>query len=374
MPSENILEVRKLSVDYASDTGTVHAVDDVSLTVRRGEVFGLAGESGSGKSTLAFALTRLLKFPARITGGQVLFHFRSDSRHAPSERAARDSVDILELEPEELRQFRWREISIVFQSAMNALNPVLDIQTQITDALAAHDHTMSRNRRRERAEELIRMVGISPDRLGSFPHQLSGGMRQRVIIAIALALNPELIIMDEPTTALDVVVQREILNQIKTLQASLGFSVIFITHDLPLLLEICDHVAIMYAGRLVEVASKEQLITHAYHPYSFGLMHSFPDLFGEKKLMRGIPGHPPDLRDLPLGCPFAPRCSYAFSACREVTPVLRMQCSEAPAHLVSCHLYDAAYNAGQPPASTGDEPALEQTSGLQRILAVGGAQ
>src|SRR5271165_3753682 len=158
MPSENILEVRDLSVDYASDTGTVHAVDDVSFTVRRGEIFGLAGESGSGKSTLAFALTRLLKFPARITGGQILFHARSDAEHADNTAVSWDSVDILKLEPEELRQFRWKELSIVFQSAMNALNPVLDIRTQITDALAAHDPTMSRSRRRQRAEELIRLV------------------------------------------------------------------------------------------------------------------------------------------------------------------------------------------------------------------------
>ena len=387
MPSEHILEVRNLSVDYASDSGTVHAVDNVSFVVRQGEVFGLAGESGSGKSTLAFALTRLLKFPARITGGQILFHGRSDAECAGNAVVSRDSVDILELGTEELRQFRWSELSIVFQSAMNALNPVLDIRTQITDALAAHDPSMRRSQRRERAEELIRLVGISPDRLSSYPHQLSGGMRQRVIIAIALALNPELIIMDEPTTALDVVVQREILNEIKTLQASLGFSVILITHDLPLLLEMCDHVAIMYAGRLVEVASQDQLITRAYHPYSSGLMHAFPELYGEKKLMRGIPGHPPDLRDLPPGCPFAPRCSFAFSACLEVPPVLRAPESAAAAHLVSCHLYDPAYHAEEPPASLeiepvlganraalGAEPELEQASGLHPISAGGGAQ
>jgi peptide/nickel transport system ATP-binding protein len=375
MANENVLEVRNLSVDYASDTGTVHAVDDVSFSIRRGEVFGLAGESGSGKSTLAFALTRLLKFPARITGGQVLFNSRSDSEQAMQHGGdSPGSIDILQLEPEKLRQFRWRKLSIVFQSAMNALNPVMDIQTQITDALGAHDSTMSRSQQRERAAELIRMVGISPDRLRSYPHQLSGGMRQRAIIAIALALNPELIIMDEPTTALDVVVQREILNQIKTLQASLGFSVIFITHDLPLLLEICDHVAIMYAGRLVEVASQEQLITHAYHPYSYGLMHSFPELFGEKKLMQGIPGHPPDLRDLPPGCPFAPRCSHAFTACREVTPLLRRQGCADDGHLVSCHLYDPAHVSSQPPASLGDEPELYQTPDMRRILPVGGAQ
>src|SRR5215469_7919177 len=196
MANENVLEVRNLSVDYASDTGTVHAVDDVSFTIRRGEVFGLAGESGSGKSTLAFALTRLLKFPASITGGQILFHSRSDSDHAGQAGSRADSIDILRLQPEKLRQFRWKELAIVFQSAMNALNPVLDIQTQITDALRAHDSTMSRSRQRERAAELIQMVGISPDRLRSYPHQLSGGMRQRAVIAIALALNPELIIMD----------------------------------------------------------------------------------------------------------------------------------------------------------------------------------
>src|SRR5215469_9507672 len=196
MANENVLEARNLSVDYASDTGTVHAVDDVSFTIRRGEVFGLAGESGSGKSTLAFALTRLLKFPARITSGEVFFNFRSNSEHAMHEGNHPTSVDILQLEPEKLRQFRWRELAIVFQSAMNALNPVLDVQTQITDALRAHDSTMSRSQLRERAAELIRMVGISPDRLRSYPHQLSGGMRQRAVIAIALALNPELIIMD----------------------------------------------------------------------------------------------------------------------------------------------------------------------------------
>jgi peptide/nickel transport system ATP-binding protein len=375
MANEIVLEVRNLSVDYASDTGTVHAVDGVSFTIRRGEVFGLAGESGSGKSTLAFALTRLLKFPARITSGQVLFNdFRSNSEQAVHDGDSPGSVDILELEPEKLRQFRWRELAIVFQSAMNALNPVLNIQTQITDALRAHDSTMSRSQQRDRAAELIRMVGISPDRLRSYPHQLSGGMRQRAIIAIALALNPELIIMDEPTTALDVVVQREILNQIKTLQASFHFSVIFITHDLPLLLEICDHVAIMYAGRLVEVASQEQLINRAYHPYSYGLMHSFPELFGEKKLMQGIPGHPPDLRVLPPGCPFAPRCSHAFAACREVTPVLRNQDCGTLGHLVSCHLYDPAHSSGPPPASLGDEPELDQPLDMRRILPVGGTQ
>jgi peptide/nickel transport system ATP-binding protein len=353
-----ILDVKNLSVDYASDTGTVHAVDNVSFQVKRGEIFGLAGESGSGKSTLAFALARLHKFPAKITNGELIFNTKP--RNAKEEEMFGDSVDILGLLPEELRQFRWRKLSIVFQSAMNALNPVLDISTQITDVIKAHDPTTSERQRRTRAEELVRLVGISPDRLRSFPHQLSGGMRQRAIIAIALALNPELIIMDEPTTALDVVVQREILNELKTLQQDLGFSVIFITHDLSLLLEISNHLAIMYAGRMVELSDQESLFTHPYHPYTYGLIHSFPDLHGEKKTMLGIPGHPPDLRHLPDGCPFAPRCSFAFDACQRVQPVLRTPDIVLPSHIVSCHLYDPGVNPSQPPESV--DPSMAPRS------------
>jgi peptide/nickel transport system ATP-binding protein len=343
--ADNILEIRHLSVEYASETGTVHAVDDVSFAVERGEVFGLAGESGSGKSTLAFAIARLLKYPARIAGGQILFNLAPEPGEVPG-LSPQESIDVLDLTSEELRQFRWSKLSIVFQSAMNALNPVISIQSQITDVLKAHDPNMDAKHRDERARELIRMVGISPDRLHSYPHQLSGGMRQRAIIAIALALQPELIIMDEPTTALDVVVQREIINEIKTLQAALGFSVIFITHDLSLLLEISNHVAIMYAGRLVEMADQEELITRPYHPYSWGLIHSFPDLRGEKKKMLGIPGHPPDLRAIPPGCSFAPRCSFAFDTCRSVLPLLKPPEASDAAHVVACHLYDPAYNAG----------------------------
>lgn len=351
MVSENILEVRNLSVDYASDAGTVHAVDNVSFTVKRGEIFGLAGESGSGKSTVAFALARLLKFPAKITKGEITFNFQQDRQSPQEAELFGESADVLELQPEELQRFRWRKLSIVFQSAMNALNPVLSIETQITDVIKAHDPTTSVRQRHERALELIRLVGISPDRLSSYPHQLSGGMRQRAIIAIALALNPELIIMDEPTTALDVVVQRDILNEIKVLQEKFGFSVIFITHDLSLLLEISNHVAIMYAGRLVELADQERLITHPYHPYSYGLIHSFPDLHSEKRKMLGIPGHPPDLRSLPAGCPFAPRCAFAFDACGTVTPLLRAPDGANVGRTVACHLYDPAYNANEPPAS-----------------------
>lgn len=371
MASDIVLDVRQLSVDYASTSGTVHAVDHVSFTVRRGEIFGLAGESGSGKSTLIFAIARLLKFPAQIVGGEVIFSPPPASGGAVQEAGIGEGMDILKLAPEALRRFRWRQLAIVFQSAMNALNPVLTIAAQIDDVLRAHDSTLKQQQRRKRAEELMCLVGISPDRLQSYPHQLSGGMRQRAVIALALALNPDLLIMDEPTTALDVVVQREILNELKELQRTLGFSVIFITHDLSLLLEISQHLAIMYAGRLVEMANQEELFTHPYHPYTYGLMHSFPELRGEKKKMLGIPGHPPDLRHLPVGCPFAPRCTFAFDACRKVTPEAR---APSPAHLehtVSCHLYDPAHNANEPPAAVDPSVAELTLRGLPTPLEAG---
>src|SRR5205807_1042569 len=212
--STPLLEIKHLSVDYESVRGAVHAVDDVSLTIERGQIFGLAGESGSGKSTLAYAIARLLQPPAVVTQGQVLYY----PGRRETDRNNDASVDILALNPAQLRAFRWRDLSIVFQSAMNALNPILDIGTQITDVLHAHNPRVTAQEVRSRAMELLRLVGIAPDRLHSYPHELSGGMRQRAIIAIALALNPEIIIMDEPTTALDVVVQRDILAQIMRLR------------------------------------------------------------------------------------------------------------------------------------------------------------
>jgi peptide/nickel transport system ATP-binding protein len=331
-----VLDVRHVSVDYVSPTGTVHAVDDVSFTLARGQILGLAGESGSGKSTLAYAIGRLLRPPARVVQGEVLYYPRAQTS-ADAPNAKPRPVDVLALGPDELRAFRWRQLSIVFQSAMNALNPVLDIGTQITDVLEAHYPSMSRKDRQERAAALLRLVGIASDRLHSFPHELSGGMRQRATIAIALALDPELIIMDEPTTALDVVVQREILAEIAELRERLGFSVIFITHDLSLLLEIADRVAIMYAGRIVEAAPSAQLHAQPHHPYTQGLLHSFPKVRGPRMALTGIPGTPPDLRALPTGCAFHPRCPMAFDACRSETPALLP--SETGTGIVACHLY-----------------------------------
>ncbi len=351
-----VLDVRGVSVDYGSASGAVRAVDDVSFSLARGEILGLAGESGSGKSTLAHAIARLLRPPARVAQGQVLSYPRIPQPESEAEAGAQtrqvdpSPVDVLALTPDQLRAFRWRQLSIVFQSAMNALNPVLDIGTQIADVLQAHYPGMSRASRQERAVELLRLVGIAPERLRSFPHELSGGMRQRATIAIALALHPELIIMDEPTTALDVVVQREILAEIAELRARLGFSVIFITHDLSLLLEIADRVAIMYAGRIVETATCAQLRCEPRHPYTRGLLQSFPKVRGPRITLTGIAGSPPDLRALPSGCAFHPRCASAFEACRSDTPSLQ-PCATGGGS-VACHLYDASMS---PPAADRSE-------------------
>ncbi len=344
---KRLLDIRNLSVDYYAASGTVHALDNVSITLERGQILGLAGESGSGKSTLAYAVARLLHPPAAITGGEVLYYPRSDIRRQRGKSAGAEEsgtstdepIDILQLSPAQLRTFRWSELAIVFQSAMNALNPVLTIGAQINDVLRTHQPKMGPDSRRQRALELLRLVGIAPDRIRSYPHELSGGMRQRAIIAIALALSPELIIMDEPTTALDVVVQREILLEIMGLRERLNFSVIFITHDLSLLLEIADKVAIMYAGRVVEMATNLELLHQPRHPYSYGLLNSFPTLHGPRRLMPGIPGFPPDLRSVPSGCAFHPRCPMAFEVCRARIPVLRASTPETPEQLVACHLY-----------------------------------
>lgn len=307
----NVLEIRDLSVDYLSGGGAVHAVADVSLDLRRGEILGLAGESGSGKSTLANAVARLLRPPAAITSGSVVYRRQDGS-----------SEDVLALGRKELRAFRWKELAVVFQSAMNALNPVSTVGAQIDDVLRIHRPGMSRNDRAERAVELLQRVGISADRRRAYPHELSGGMRQRAAIAIALALNPEIIIMDEPTTALDVVVQRDILHEIRALREEYGFAVVFITHDLSLLMEISDRIAIMYAGRVVETGGARAIHTSPRHPYTLGLLRSFPRLHGPREQLLGIPGTPPDLRSLPPGCAFHPRCGKAMAECSSELPAL----------------------------------------------------
>jgi peptide/nickel transport system ATP-binding protein len=339
-----ILRAEHVSVDYAG-ARPVRAVRDVSFALRRGEVLGIAGESGCGKSTLAYALARLLRPPAELTGGSVTF--------TP---AGASPVDLMALSGAELRDFRWSKVSMVFQSAMNALNPVTTIGRQFGDIFAAHVPSMPAAERDRRAAELLEKVGIDPARVRSFPHELSGGMRQRVVIAMALALEPELVIMDEPTTALDVVVQREILDEIERLREELGFTVVFITHDMSLLLEISDRLAVMYAGRFVEYAPAEAVAAGAAHPYTRGLLGSFPDMRGQRRELRGIPGTPPDLREEFAGCPFAPRCPAAFEPCATVPPAPR----ELPGDdgwLAACHLHDPAYAEADAPIRSDVSPS-----------------
>ncbi|HEY0535947.1 MAG TPA: ABC transporter ATP-binding protein [Actinoplanes sp.] len=333
---EPVLEIRDLNVDYGLGDRAVRAVRDVSLTLHRGEVLGLAGESGSGKSTLAYGLTRLLAPPGVITGGEVIYHPEQGS-----------SYDVLGLSDRALRQFRWAETAIVFQGAMNSLNPVHKISTQLTDVLKAHEPQMSAHSRDARAREMLKVVGISADRMDAYPHQLSGGMRQRVMIGMALILQPQVVIMDEPTTALDVVMQRQILGQLIDLRERLGFSVIFITHDLSLLVEFSNRIAIMYGGRIVEEAPASSLYRDALHPYSKGLLNSFPALRGERRELAGIPGSPPDLAGMPSGCSFHPRCPKAFDPCADQIPVLgRPDTPDGATRSVACWLHPAKQPVG----------------------------
>jgi len=240
------------------------------------------------------------------------------------------------MRPDELQRLRWREIAIVFQSAMNALNPVLNVRDQILDVIHAHMR-MPRDQARDRTASLLDLVGIPRSRLRSYPYELSGGMRQRVMIAMALATEPEVVIMDEPTTALDVVVQRDILAQIVELKDRLGFSIVFITHDLSLLLELADRIAVMYAGRLLEIGTAGEIHHEASHPYTKGLLNSFPSLRGPRRDLAGIPGSPPDLRNLPPGCPFLPRCGYGTAACEDVDMhLLSVATSKDPEHVTAC--------------------------------------
>ena len=309
--TDPVLEIKGLDVDYGVGEEAVRAVREVHLTLHRGEVLGLAGESGSGKSTLAYGLTRLLAPPGVIRGGEVIYH--------PADGVP---YDVLRLTDKQLRDFRWAETSIVFQGAMNSLNPVQKVATQLVDVIKAHEPRTSKASRVARARDLLKLVGISADRLEAYPHQLSGGMRQRVMIAMALALEPRVVIMDEPTTALDVVMQRQILGQLVELRERLGFSVLFITHDLSLLVEFSDRIAIMYGGRIVEQAPAAELYRDALHPYSHGLLNSFPALRWPRRELSGIPGSPPDARGMPSGCAFHPRCPKAFEPCDSRVPVL----------------------------------------------------
>jgi peptide/nickel transport system permease protein len=294
------LKVEDLSVAYATDSGAVVAVDHVDLELGRGEFLAIVGESGCGKSTLLYAIARLLgsPLPGEIIGGRVLFQGK----------------DLVLLEEKELRRVRWRDLSVVMQSAMNALNPVLTVAEQMRDACRAHSN-MSKAEIEQRSREVLKLVSIDPVHLHSYPHQLSGGMRQRAMIAMALLFTPDLVLMDEPTSALDVVAQRSLMAQIKELQERLGFAVVFVTHDMSLVRHFSDQLLVMYAGQVAELSPTRQLFDRPLHPYSQGLLEAFPSIHGPKVRLTGIPGSPPDLANLPVGCRFAPRCPQAQPRC-----------------------------------------------------------
>jgi oligopeptide/dipeptide ABC transporter ATP-binding protein len=297
---KTVLKVQDLTVAYATDGGPVVAVDHVDFELERGEFLAIVGESGCGKSTLLYAIARLLgaPLPGEIVGGRVLFQGK----------------DLVLLEEKELRRVRWRNISVVMQSAMNALNPVLTVADQMRDACEAHSD-MSKREIAERSREVLRLVSIDPVHLHSYPHQLSGGMRQRAMIAMALLFTPDLVIMDEPTSALDVVAQRSLMVQIKELQERLGFAVIFVTHDMSLVSHFSDRLLVMYAGQVAELSETRELFDRPLHPYSQGLLSAFPSIRGPKVRLVGIPGAPPDLANPPAGCRFAPRCPQADEGC-----------------------------------------------------------
>ncbi len=309
-----LLEIKDLVVKYYTLSGIVRAVDHVSLAVKPGEWLSVVGESGCGKSTMAYSIARLISPPGRITDGKIIFGGR----------------DLLRMSPKEFRKILGREIGVVFQDPMTSLDPLRRIGDQIAEVYMTH-LGMKKKEAQEKAVEILERVGIPRDKISAYPHQMSGGQRQRVAIAIAVALRPKLLIADEPTTALDVIVQDTIMDLLQSFKKE-GTSILFITHDLALAAERSDRIAVMYAGKLVEEGPVEKIVENPLHPYTRGLLKSVPDLWGPKKI-ESIPGYPPDLRSPPPGCRFHPRCRYAGERCRREEPVLRC----FGEHCVACH-------------------------------------
>ena len=320
--TDPLLSVHDLRVAYRVGHRDLMAVDGASFDVPRGAILGLVGESGCGKTTVARTLTRVLAKNARIAGGEAVF----------------EGADILALPERRMNALRWRDIAFIPQSAMNSLDPVYRVETQILEVLRQRGGMRSRAAR-ARAAELFEMVGIEPRRLSDYPHQFSGGMRQRVAIALALALEPKLVIADEPVTALDVIVQRQILDTLLDLQRTLGISVILVTHDISVVAYVCDRVVVMYAGKVAEAGETRAVLDRPFHPYSMGLCNAFPDLHGAVGTLTPIEGAPPDLLDPPRGCRFAPRCPFAQPPCRSTDPE-PADCGAG--HLAACHRADEA--------------------------------
>ncbi len=318
-PIEHVLAVEGLKVVYETSFGVVDAASDVTFHVKKSEFFGLAGESGCGKSTVAYSLVKEVPPPGRIVRGKIYINGR----------------DVVPLSEDEMRKIRWKEISVIPQAAMNALNPVYTVGDQIAEAILAHEE-MSKDDALARAEELLDLVGVGRQRVRSYPHELSGGQRQRVMIAMALALNPPVVIADEPTTALDVVVQAQILNLFKELRSKFNMSLIFITHDLTTMFELVDRIAIMYAGKIVEIGPTDKIVNDPLHPYTELLVRAVPRIgVGEKGKFEYIPGSPPNLLEPPPGCRFHPRCPKRFEPCDKEEPEL-VEVEEG--RFVACHL------------------------------------
>src|SRR2546425_8835752 len=316
-----LLEVQNLTTHYRILRGWVRAVENISFKLDQGEALGIAGESGSGKSTIALSLLRILPAGGHIRKGKIMF----------------EGKDLVQLSESEMRDVRWKGISIVFQGAMNAMNPVFKVGDQIGEAITIHEKGVSSNDVKERVAKLLETVGIEPSRANNYPHEFSGGMRQRALIAMALAANPTLLVADEPGTALDVIVQAQILRLMRDLKDKLGLSMILISHDLSIIAETCEKVAIMYAGRIVEYGNAVSIFKDPKHPYTQGLIKAFPSINGPRVRMTSIPGQPPDLLNPPSGCRFNPRCPYVMDVCKRVEPMLEEHGERG--HTVSCHLY-----------------------------------
>ena len=310
--------IEDLEIRYETDEGIVYALNGVSLHVDEGETLGLVGETGAGKTTLAKGILRLIQTPpGKIVNGKVYF----------------GGKDILAMSDHDLHQVRGNAISMVFQDPMTSLNPVMTVGEQIEEVIAVHNSNLSKEEIRERAIAMLRRVGISADRIDEYPHQFSGGMKQRVIIAIALACNPKLLLADEPTTALDVTIQAQVLDMIRKLKTEMNTAMILISHDLGVVAQTCDRVAIIYAGRIVETGNLRDIYKNPKHPYTIGLLDSIPSLTKDAQRLKPIKGLMPDPTDLPPGCPFAPRCNYATAACSEAVPDLA---DRGNGHLVRC--------------------------------------
>ncbi|MEW5988009.1 MAG: ABC transporter ATP-binding protein [Chloroflexota bacterium] len=312
-----ILSVQDLTMHYTTRKGDVSAVDGVSFDLEPGKSLGLVGESGCGKTSVAFSLMRLLPDNAHVKSGHIFI----------------GDTDILSLSHEEMLKFRWQRVAMVFQAAMNALNPVYRVGDQIIEALDLHWNIVSREQARERVAQLFNLVGLDPKLMDRYPHEFSGGMRQRAIIAMALACNPDVIIADEPTTALDVIVQDRILRELRQIQDKLGMAMIYISHDIAVIAEVSDQIGVMYAGRMAELAESANIFERPMHPYTFALMSAFPSIKGEKHALTTLPGEPPDLLHPPSGCRFHPRCPRATELCRETQPPFE---DKGGGHFVAC--------------------------------------